>query len=157
MKVGEIMTTTVITCTPSDAIQDVIKLMSEKNVSGIPVMDKDRLAGIVTEGDILKLLAVPPRSDTLWLPSPLEVILEIPFRGLMQIRDLQNAYTDLGHKPVKDIMHKEVWTTTPETDIEDAAAEMVRRNVNRLPVMKGDQLVGIVTRDDIIHGLGGRK
>ncbi|WP_424357099.1 CBS domain-containing protein [Methanocella sp. MCL-LM] len=157
MKVEEIMTTTVITCAPADAIQDVIKLMSEKNVSGIPVMDKGKLVGMVTEGDILKLLAVPQKSGTLWLPSPLEVILEIPFRELMQIRDLQNAYTDLGHKPVKDVMHKEVWTTTPETDIEDAAAEMVRRKVNRLPVVKAGQLVGIVTRDDIIHGLGGRK
>ena len=157
MKVEEIMTKTVITCTPADAIQDVIKLMSEKNVSGIPVMDKDKLVGMVTEGDILKLLAVPKKSETLWLPSPLEVILEIPFRELMQIRDLQNAYTDLGHKPVRDVMHKEVWTTTPEADIEDAAAEMVRRKVNRLPVVKAGQLVGIVTRDDIIHGLGGRK
>lgn len=157
MKVEEIMTTTVITCAPADAIQDVIKLISEKNVSGIPVMDKGKLVGMVTEGDILKLLAVPQKSGTLWLPSPLEVILEIPFRELMQIRDLQNAYTDLGHKPVKDVMHKEIWTTTPETDIEDVAAEMVRRKVNRLPVVKAGQLVGIVTRDDIIHGLGGKK
>lgn len=151
------MTKTVITCAPADAIEDIVKLMSEKNISGVPVVDHGKLVGMITEEDIMKLLAVPKKSNTLWLPSPLEVILEIPFRELMQIRDLQHAYTDLGHKPVKEVMHKEVWTTTPETDIEDAAAEMVRRKVNRLPVLMDGKLIGIVTRDDIIHGLGGKK
>ena len=157
MKVEEVMSTAVITCAPSDAIQDIVKRMSENNISGIPVAEQDRLVGMVTEEDIMKLLAMPKKSETLWLPSPLEVILEIPFRELMQIRELQHAYTDLGHKPVKEIMHKEVWTTKPETDIEDAAAEMVRHKVNRLPVLRDGKLVGIVTRDDIIHGLGGKK
>ena len=157
MKVEEVMSKDVITCAPADAIQDIVKLMSEKNISGIPVVEHDRLAGMVTEEDIMKLLAMPKKSETLWLPSPLEVILEIPFRELMQIRELQHAYTDLGHKPVKEIMHKEVWTTTPDKDIEDAAAEMVRHKVNRLPVLRDGKLVGIVTRDDIIHGLGGKK
>lgn len=157
MKVEEIMTKNVITCAPADPIESIVKLMSEKNISGVPVVDHGKLVGMITEEDIMKLLTVPKRSETLWLPSPLEVLLEIPFRELMQIRELRNAYTDLGHKPVKDVMHRDVWSTTPETDIEDAAAEMVRRKVNRLPVLQSGQLIGIVTRDDIIHGLGGKK
>lgn len=151
------MTKNVITCAPSDAIEDVVKLMGEKDISGIPVLEMGNLAGIVTEGDILKLLAIPKKEGTLWLPSPLEVILEIPFRELLQLRDLQNTYTDLGRKPVRDIMHKHVWTTDPAADIEEAAAEMVKHKINRLPVVSEGKLVGIITRDDIIHGLGGKQ
>ncbi|HMK45061.1 MAG TPA: CBS domain-containing protein [Methanocella sp.] len=157
MIVEDVMTKSVITCTPSDKIEDIVRLMSEKKISGIPVVDKDKLVGIVTEEDIMKILAVPKSSDILWLPTPFEVLLEIPFKDLLQLRELQRSFTNLGGKPVKDIMSKHVWTTTPEADVEEAASDMVRHRVNRLPVMKGGQIMGIVTRDDIIHGLGGNK
>lgn len=155
MKVEDIMTGDVITCSPGDKIVDIVRLMSEKDISGVPVVEGTKVVGIVTEGDIIRLLAVPERSTTLWLPSPLEVMLEIPFKELMQLRDLQKSYTDVGQKPVMGIMNRDVRTTTPDTDIEDAARIMAKYRINRLPVVKDGTLVGIITRDDIIHGLGG--
>ena len=157
MKVSDIMTKNVVVCKPSDPIQGVVKMMSEKDISGVPVMDDDRLVGIVTESDIMRILAVPPKSGTLWLPSPLEIILEIPFKELVQLRRLQTDYKDIGLNPVESIMKKNVISTTPDDDIEDAAALMVRHKINRLTVLRDGRLVGIITRDDIIHGLGGRK
>ncbi|HEY3421802.1 MAG TPA: CBS domain-containing protein, partial [Methanocellaceae archaeon] len=69
MKVSDIMTKDVVACKPSDPIESVVKLMSEKDISGVPVVDGDKLVGIVTEADIMRMLAVPVKSDTLWLPS----------------------------------------------------------------------------------------
>ncbi len=157
MKVSDIMTKDVVACKPSDPIESVVKLMSEKDISGVPVIDGDKLVGVVTEADILRILAVPPKSDTLWLPSPLEIIFEIPFKELVQLRRLQKEYKDIGLNTVESIMKKNVISTTPDADIEDAAALMVKHKINRLTVVQKGKLVGIITRDDIIHGLGGRK
>jgi|AGTN01.2.fsa_nt_gi Predicted transcriptional regulator, contains C-terminal CBS domains len=157
MKVSEVMTKDVITCSPEEHLTGIVKLMSEKDVSGIPVLDGDRLAGIVTEGDIMKILASPLEPSTLWLPSPFEVLLEVPLRDIIELRNLQKSIHDIGQTPVKDVMTKDVITIAPENDVEDAAAVMVRYNINRLPVVKNKKLVGIIARNDIIKGLGGRK
>ncbi len=155
MKVAEVMTSDVITCTSSDPVMGVVKLMSEKDISGIPVVEGDKVVGIVTEADIMRLLAVPPPSGTLWLPSPLEILLEIPLKELIQLRKLQTDFKDVGEQSVGSIMQKDVLSIGPDNDIEDAAAMMVKHRVNRLVVLKDKKLAGIITRDDIIHGLGG--
>jgi len=157
MKVADVMTKDVITCRPSDPIENVVKLMSEKDISGVPVVEDGKVVGIVTEGDIMRLLAVPEPSGTLWLPSPLEVLLEIPVKELIQLRRLQRSVKDVGEQSVGSIMNRDVLSIDPDDDIEDAAAMMVKYKVNRLVVLKDGKLVGIITRDDIIHGLGGTK
>ncbi len=157
MKVEEVMTKDVITCKPSDTIRSVVKLMSDRDISGIPVVEGDKVAGIVSEADIMRLLAVSPPSGTLWLPSPLEVLLEIPLKELIQLRRLQTDFKDVGEQAVGGIMRRDVLSIGPGDDIEDAAAKMVSHKVNRLVVLEDGKLVGIITRDDIIHGLGGTK
>jgi CBS domain-containing protein len=157
MKVEEVMTKDVITCSPADPISKIVKLMSEKCISGLPVIDNGKLVGIVTEGDIAKILAGPPVSSTLWLPSPFEVLLEIPIKDLIALRRLQESVKDVGQKPVRDVMSKDPITIEPTNDIGDASALMVRYKINRLPVVKSGKLLGIVTRDDIIRGLGCEK
>lgn len=157
MQVKDVMTRDVITCKPSDSIESIVKLMSEKDISGLPVVEGDKVAGMVTEADIMRLLAVPVRSNTLWLPSPLEVWLEIPLKDLMELRRLQRSVKDMGEQKVSTIMNKDVLSIGQDDDVEDAAAIMVKHKVNRLPAIKDGKLVGIITRDDIIHGLGGTK
>ncbi len=154
MKVADVMTKDVITGKPSDPIAGIVKLMSEKDISGVPIVDGGRVVGIVTEADIMRLLAVPESSGTLWLPSPLEVLLEIPLKELMQLRRLQSSVKDVGDQPVGSIMRRDVLGITAGDDIEDAAALMVKHKVNRLIVLKDGKLAGIITRDDIIRGLG---
>ncbi|WP_217423064.1 CBS domain-containing protein [Methanocella conradii] len=157
MKVSDVMTKDVITCKPSDNVASVVKLMSEKDISGLPVVEGGKVVGMVTEADIMRLLAVPQPSGTLWLPSPLEVLLEIPLKELMQLRRLQKSVEDAGVQTVESIMRRDVLWISPDDDIEDAAALMVKHKVNRLVVLKDGKLVGIITRDDIIHGLGGTR
>ncbi len=157
MLVSDIMTRDVIACKPSDTVRSVVKLMSDRDISGIPVVEADKVAGIVTEADIMRLLAVPEPSGTLLLPSPLEVLLEIPLKELIQLRRLQTNVKDVGEQAVGTIMRKDVLSISPDDDIEDAASRMVEHKVNRLVVLKDGKLVGIITRDDIIHGLGGTR
>jgi len=91
---------------------------------------------MVTEADIMRLLVVPEPSRTLLLPSPLEVLLEIPVKELLQLRRLQQSVKDAGERNVGSIMQKDILSISPDDDIEDAAAAMVRHKVNRLVVLK---------------------
>lgn len=153
MKVKDIMSSSVIVCSPEDSISSVAQLLKKENISGIPVVSAGNVMGIVSEGDLLKLLEVPEHGG-LWLPSPFEVI-EIPIRELISWEDTKKMLSDVGSKPVRDIMEKDVFTVSPESSVEDASRLMTKHKVNRLPVLDGDELVGIITRGDIIRGLAG--
>ena len=160
MLVKEVMTRDVITCAPAEPLAAIVKLMGEKDISGLPVVDHGKLVGIITEGDIMKILAGRDEQRSLWLPSPFEVLLEMPFRDIIELRRLQESFRDVGEKPVRDVMTKDVVVIEPENDIEDAASLMVRYKINRLPVvenLRNRKLVGVITREDIIQSLGGKK
>ncbi|MDK2834225.1 MAG: hypothetical protein PWP63_1312 [Methanolobus sp.] len=142
----------VVVCSPEDTIGDVARLLKQNNISGLPVVDDDKVVGIVSEGDLLKLLEVPDRSG-LWLPSPFEVF-EVPIRELINWEETKRMLDDVGSKPVEEIMNKRVYTVSPEDSIEKASTIITKHKINRLPVIEGGLLVGIVTRGDIIRGLG---
>ncbi|MGM0770218.1 MAG: CBS domain-containing protein, partial [Halobacteriota archaeon] len=153
MKVKDIMSSSVIVCSPEDPISSVAQLLKKENISGVPVVSDDDVVGIVSEGDLLKLLDVPEHGG-LWLPSPFEVI-EIPIRELISWEDTKKMLSDFGSKPISDIMEKYVFSISPESSVEDASRLMTKHRVNRLPVLDGSELVGIITRGDIIRGLAG--
>ncbi len=151
MNVKDVMNSDVISCRPDDEISNAAQILKEQNISGLPVVDEGKVVGIVTEADVLKLLEVPEHGG-LWLPSPFEVI-EIPIRELINWEDTKHMLTDIGSKPIRDIMESEVYTISVDSSIEDASSIMVKHKVNRLPVLDGETLVGIITRGDIIRGL----
>lgn len=142
----------VVVCSPEDTIGDVARLLKQNNISGLPVVDDGKVVGIVSEGDLLKLLEVPDHSG-LWLPSPFEVF-EVPIRELINWEETKRMLDDVGSKPVEEIMNKRVYTVSPEDSIEKASTIITKHKINRLPVIEGGLLVGIVTRGDIIRGLG---
>ena len=153
MKVKDIMSSNVIVCSPQDTISSTAQLLKKENISGVPVVDEGKIVGIVSEGDLLKLLNIPEHGG-LWLPSPFEVI-EIPIRELISWEDTKNMLSDIGSKPVSDIMEKDVFTVGPESSVEDASRSMTRHKINRLPVVDNGELAGVITRGDIIRGLAG--
>jgi len=152
MKIKDVMNKNVITCSPDDSLSHLANLFKENHISGIPVVDKGKIVGLVSETDLLKLFKIEEVSNDLWLPSPFEII-EIPLRNLVRIEETKKAFENLKIRPVKDIMTRSVYTTSPEDDLEDASSIMIRHKVNRLPVVENGKLVGIVTRSDIIRGL----
>ena len=153
MLVRDVMNPEPIACQATDAVSDAVKVLKKSDISGMPVLEGERLVGVVSESDLLKLLSAEEEGG-LWLPSPLE-ILEIPIRDLIRWERLQAGAEEVGMIRVSEVMTKSVFTVRPEDTIEDAASIMIRQRINRLPVLEDDKLVGIVTRGDIIAGLGG--
>ncbi len=152
MLVRDVMNPEPVACQASDAVSDAVKLLKKNDISGMPVLEGERLVGVVSESDLLKMLSAEDEGG-LWLPSPLE-ILEVPIRDLIRWERLQAGAEEIGKIRVTDVMTKKVVTVGPEDTIERAASMMVRHRINRLPVLEGEKLVGIVTRGDIIAGLG---
>lgn len=152
MKVKDVMNPNVVFCKPDDTVREVAKILKENNISGVPVIDDEELVGIVSEGDLLKLLIIPEKGE-LWLPSPFEVI-EVPIREYLGWEETKKILSDVGSIKVEEIMNKDVYTISSEASVEEASEHMVRHRINRLPVIdEDDRVVGIVTRGDIIEGL----
>ncbi len=153
MKVKDVMTPDPITIPVTTTVRDAARLLRTHQISGLPVMEGDRVAGVITEKDILSLLKVEDVSDDLWLPSPLEVI-EIPIREYLNWGKTKKALSSIGEMEVREVMSMPAITIEEDADIEEAAAVMLRENIGRLPVLRGTRLVGIVTRADIVRGIG---
>lgn len=155
MIVRDVMNPKPVTCQTDETVSEAARRMKKKKISGMPVLDGDRLVGVISESDVLRLLSENEEGQ-LWLPSPLE-ILEVPFRDLLKWEKLHSSVEDISRKLVSEVMHRNVQTVGPADDIEDAASIMTRHRINRLPVVENGKLVGIVTRGDIIAGLGKAK
>jgi len=151
MKVKDVMNPNVVFCKPDDTVREIAKILKENDISGVPVIEGEELVGIVSEGDLLKLLIIPEKGE-LWLPSPFEVI-EVPIREYLGWEDTKKILSDVGSTKVEEIMTRDVYTISSEASVEEASEHMVRHRINRLPVIEDDQVVGIVTRGDIIQGL----
>lgn len=130
MKVSEIMNPEVLSVAPQDRVCDVIDLFLEKNITGAPVVDQGKVTGIISRKDIL----------------PLITTFDLDCSSLEQIRSTCSHY-------VTDHMQTNVITVTPVEDVEKCALVMTDNHINRLPVVEGETLVGIITRGDILKAL----
>ncbi|MDM7933954.1 MAG: CBS domain-containing protein [Methanothrix sp.] len=154
MRVRDVMNLKPVSIQADAPVSEAARLMRENRISGMPVLDGERLVGVISESDLLRLLSTEEEGG-LWLPSPFEVF-EVPFRDLVRWERMHSEMEDISKKRVRDVMSRDLHEVGPDDSIEDAAAIMTRRRINRLPVVEGGRLVGIVTRGDIISGLGMR-
>ena len=143
MRAHQIMTKAVISVTPHTSIEDAARIMLHNHISGLPVLDDDgTLLGIVSESDFLRRSEIGTgRKRPAWLQF---------FVGPGR------AAADFVRERGRKI--EEVMTTGPITIQEDAPlAEVVRlmetNNVKRLPVVRGEALVGIVTRSNLLQAV----
>lgn len=153
-KVNDVMTKDVVTFSPDALVYDCAKVLSSKKISGAPVVDDaGDVAGILSEGDIIKLIESSDINVNLILPSPLDV-LELPVKMKLGMDNVVKSAKKAASAKVRDVMTKKVVTTTPEKDISKAAKIMSDRNINRLPVLdENGELVGIITRGDIVGAI----
>ncbi|MBN2734673.1 MAG: CBS domain-containing protein [Methanomicrobiaceae archaeon] len=152
MLIKDVMTPNPITVKLDSKVRDASGILRKNRIGGLPVMEGERVVGIVTETDILSLLETGDLSDDLWLPSPLEII-EVPIREFVNWEKTKKALSDIGDSPVSDIMSGDVVSIETDADIEEGAKLMLSEGIARLPVMHEDRLVGIVTRQDIVRGI----
>jgi len=136
-----IMTTPVITVTPQTPVRDAARLLVERHISGLPVVDDDGLlVGIVTEADFLYKEATP---------KPPEPLLRWFGRSLWLER-LTGAARKVEGRTVGEVMTHNVITAEEDTPVQVLASRMVRFGVNRIPIVRGRRVVGIVTRADVL-------
>ena len=146
MKVTEIMSKNVVSITVEATVEDAAKLLLERNISGVPVVDKDgKLAGIITHKDLLYKNMNP---DT---PAMLEILGGFVYLG--GVDRYNDELRKLTGTKVSDVMTKDVITAEVETTTEEIAQLMVHNGINRIPIVKNGQLVGIVSRSDIVRSM----
>jgi CBS domain-containing protein len=153
MKIKEVMTKEVVTLEPDDTILDASLKLSNKKISGAPVVDADgKVIGVFSEADILKRLKVTSKTLRMIYPSLCSVC--VTFQEEETERETLEAYKEVAGMKVKELMTTNVETVGPEGEVRDAIKKMVAKSINRLPVV--DELgkaIGIITRGDILRGM----
>jgi len=140
------MTTNVITVGPDMSVRDLAAMLSERGISGAPVVDSSgRMVGIVSEGDLLHRAELgtekhSERRHSWWL--------EHYASGLAQ------DYVKSHGRAVRDIMTRNVTTVTEDTSLADIAMELETKRLKRVPVMRDGKIVGIISRSNLVRALG---
>lgn len=131
MKAKDVMAANVVTVSPDHSVRHAAKIMLDHRISGVPVVGDDgRLVGIVSEGDFLR------RSELGGLSPP-------------EARDYVK-----GHSwKVADLMTSDVVVVDEETSIARIALLMQEHGINSIPVMRGQRLVGVVGRADLLRAV----
>lgn len=140
----------VVTASPAASIGAVARLMLEHGVGSVLIVDPedpDHVAGIVTKNDLTPALQRVPRS------SPSVHAARVIGRWVQSARDLGRAYHQVRDVPVEEVMSRPVLVVEEGADVWQAAELMLEHDINRLPVVRGGRLVGIVARHDLLHGL----
>jgi len=151
LKVKQIMSRRVITVTPDTLVKDASALLVLKNISGVPVVDGQRIVGMFSEADVLRSLKTTKMDLKLIYPSISP--LGIAFQEEVTQREIIDAYNEIGKKQVKEVMSRDVDTVGPEMALNEVIGKMVQKGVITVPVVDKGTIVGIVTRGDVIRGL----
>jgi len=145
MRAHQIMTRSVITVTPDDTILTAAKLMIERHVSGLPVVDTTgKLVGIVSEGDFIRRSEIGTQKKRgRWL------------KFLLGTGEAATEYVHEHGKKISEVMTQDPLTITEDTPLDEIVASMETNGVKRLPVMNGTKLVGIVSRANLLQAVAG--
>jgi CBS domain-containing protein len=143
MQAKDVMTQRVISVGSDAPVTEAVRLMLQNKVSGLPVLDAGgKLVGIVTEGDFLRRTEIGTQKRR---PRWLEFLIG---PGRLATEYVQAA----GHK-VGEIMTRNPQTATETTPLEQIVQTMERYRIKRLPVVRGEQVIGIVSRANLMHAL----
>jgi CBS domain-containing protein len=149
----EIMTAPVITVGPEAKLAEAVKVMAEKNISGLPVLDEDnRVIGIISEADIVdyagKTQAVRLFGSSGWIS---------PYDDRIGSTSYRKGFELLANTPVEKVMARKVTTVKEDTPGLEVARVMNRKKINRVPVVDASgRLVGLITRADMVRALAER-
>jgi CBS domain-containing protein len=145
MRAHQIMTKRVITVAPDTTIVDAANTMLRQHISGLPVVNAaGKMVGINSEGDFIRRAEIgTQRRRMRWLKFLLGA-------G----KDASDFVREQGRK-VGEIMTPDPCTVSEDTLLEDIVRTMEKNSVKRLPVMRGSQIVGIVTRSNLLQAVAG--
>lgn len=143
MKTAEkIMTTDVITVSPNTEIAKAAKIMTEKRINGLPVVDSGKLVGILCQSDLI--------AQQKKFPIPSLFTFLDGYISLTSEKHLEKEVQKIAAATVDQAMTPHPVTVSPSTPIEEIASLMVDRNFHTLPVLVEGKLVGIVGKEDLL-------
>jgi CBS domain-containing protein len=140
LRLRDIMTRDVVSAAPDMTIRDAMELLSERHVSGAPVVDGGKVVGIFSATDLLELLA--ELNDT--TPS-------------LTFRRRRGRTAPLEDVTIDEVMTRKVHSLPPDCSVDEAAALMGAKQIHRVLVMQGDVMLGIVTTSDVAKAVAEHK
>jgi CBS domain-containing protein len=143
MRAHQVMTRRVLTVVASSSIVQAANIMLENHVSGLPVVDHNgKLVGIISQGDFIHRAEIgTQRKRARWL------------KVLLGPGTVASDFVHERGRKVEEVMTHEPYTVTEDATLEEVVQLMEQNNVKRLPVMRADQLVGIVTRSNLLQAV----
>jgi CBS domain-containing protein len=143
MRAHQIMTRQVITASVDTPIVEAARTLLKHHISGMPVVDSSgKLVGVVSQGDFMRRAEIgTQRKRSRWLN-----LLLGPGR----------AAADFVHergRKVGDVMNDQPITVSEDATLEEVTSTMERNDIKRVPVMRGDSLIGIVTRTNLVQAV----
>jgi CBS domain-containing protein len=148
LTVRDIMTADPVTAAPEMSVKDAAKMMVDKGIGALPVVGDGELLGLVTEGDLIM------KDVKLEFPTYVHLLdgfIMYPPSTTRFEHELKKAVA----ATVGDVMTPDPVTVQASGSVEDLATLLVDRDVSRVPVLDGDQLVGIVTKSDVLRSIVG--
>jgi len=143
MRAHQIMTRPVITITPETTIVEAANIMLQKHVSGLPVVDATgKLVGIVSEGDFIRRSEIgTQRKRGRWL------------RFILGPGKSASDFVHEHGRKISEVMTRSPLTISEDTALEEIVELMEKNNVKRLPVIRADKVVGIVSRANLLQAV----
>jgi len=144
MLAADLMSRSVVAISPDAPLAQAIRLMTDHRVSGLPVIDAEgRAVGMLTEGDLLRRVETGTEGETPgWFASFFS-----PGRQAEQ-------YVQTHGRRVSEVMTPDVVCVGEDTPLSKVAALMQHRRIKRLPVVRGEKVVGIISRADLMRVVG---
>jgi len=148
MQASDIMSPPVVSVGPDTSVKEIASLLLEKRISGVPVLDQGRLVGLVSEGDLLHRHEIgtehTKRTGSWWL-------------RMFSTGETAADYVKAHGRRARDVMTPEVETVMPDTPVAEIATLLESHGIKRVPVMHDGQLVGIVSRANLVQALAGMR
>jgi CBS domain-containing protein len=140
----DIMTRKVVTIRKGASIEEALRLMAEKEVSGLIVVDQDdNMEGIITEKDVLLKGQAPVETPKLGLYGP----------WLLPDEVIAEMYKRSRSDRVEEAMTRQVVSYSEDSAVTDIARAMIEHNINRIPITEGRKVIGVVGRGDIVRAM----
>ena len=148
---GAIMSHPAICAREEMSVADLMDLLAENQISGVPVVDaEDRLVGVISITDLLSLEEDAPDEE---LPDGSDYHTSPAMDGLAEASGLLQPEEAVRDLPVSDLMSRQVITTTEDAPLGQLADLLLSHRIHRLIVVRGEGIAGIVSVSDILRCL----
>lgn len=142
-KVRDVINSNVQTITRETLVGEIVSIMKEKRLGKLPVLDGDKIVGVVTRDDILVKQGKSPVPPVIafW-----EIMIALP-----NSKGFKEKMKKFISFKAEDIMEKNFYTADINADLEGVVSEMLDKDYNYALVLENEKLVGIVTKSDLIN------